>query len=135
MPNPTGKTQFVQEPPYGAVKQLEQLQKSAVLAGSAGASSALNTPTRSKRNAAKGRRITPGQSGPQHQAGAQPVQTGITGPPGVPEGQPAQPQTQELPYNVRLYAAWAEIAATPGVSEIAQIMAERAREKMDAEVR
>lgn len=136
MPNPEGTTRFVKEAPYGARKKLEELQKSAVLAGSQGSSSAINTPKRAQRKAAKGERDRAGGGG-MAQAGTQPIADGITGPAGVPEGATIPPDTTQLgdlPYAVRLYNAWTEIAQTQGASEIAQIMANRARELMDAQV-
>jgi hypothetical protein len=120
MANPGGTNQFQKEPAYGAVKQLETLRKSAVMAGAQGATSAIETPRRSKRRAVRG------QSGQEQRAGSEPTR----------QPQPEQPQAGgvELPYPVRLAAAWAEIAAHPDASPLVRKYAEQAMGAIREEV-
>lgn len=92
---------FGRESAYGAVKRLTQATKAAPLAGDA--APALNAPRRAQRQAVRGRA--------QQQAAPPPA--------------PASPT--EVPYPVALANEWAEIAQTPGVSELVLEYAGRAR--------
>lgn len=106
-------TPFVKEPAYGAKGEMDRLQKSALVAGSQGASSALNTPRRSQRQAVAGK------------SAQAPVAAG--GEPLAAQPQPAAQQPVELPYATRVLAVWEEIASYPEASPLARRMAEAAR--------
>lgn len=113
MPNPSGTNQFQSEPAYGAKKVLDQLSRSAVMAGNQGATSAIETPRRAKRKAARGQR----ENGPVP-AGMEPM---------APVPAAAQQETPELPYDVRILAVWEEIAANPDASPLAKEYLDDAR--------
>ena len=125
MPNPSGKNQvgtsaavFAREPAYGAKKAMDALERSSKLAGAQGAASAINAPRRAQRQAVRGRG-RPAETAPV-QAGTEQVQ---------PLAQPQETNggpVGALPYEVRLAAAWQEIAAHPEASELAREMAGRA---------
>jgi hypothetical protein len=106
---------FMKEPPYGAVQQLDKLQRSATMAGAAGVSSALNTPRRSQRQAVKGKQAR------------RPPPAG-TEAPLAPTPPPAAPVEPELPYAVSVQAVWEEIALHPEASPLAMRYLQKARE-------
>ena len=125
MPNPSGKNAtgtpanvFAREPPYGAKKQMDALERSSKLAGAQGSASALNAPRRAQRQAVRGRGRP--SAAPPGEAGTEPVQ-----PLAVPQETNGGP-VGALPYEVRLAAAWQEIASHPDASELAREMAGRA---------
>ncbi len=106
MPNPTGTNQFdrfAREAPQGDVKRLQQLQRSAPVSGAPIAAGAINAPRRLQRQAVKGNKPKGGQAA---QAEAQ---------------APAMPDN--TPYAVKLAEAWKEIAAIPGISDLAKAYA------------
>lgn len=112
MANAQGTNQFdrfAKQPGYGAQGHLERLQREAVMAGKQGATSAIETPRRSKRQATEGR------TGGARQAPAQ------AGPAVAPQQPPAQaPQPDIGDPKMSVAAFWAEVSTIPGVSEIAR---------------
>lgn len=100
MPNPAGTNQnhFTLQPKYGDVKKQTQLTREAPISGSPIAAQALNTPRRSQRQAASGKR-----AGGQAQA-----------PP------PASPPPPSLA------ATWQAIAQIPGITPLAAQYAQSA---------
>ena len=113
MPNTDGTNQyrrFTAEPPQGAKKQLDTLSRSAVMAGKQGATSAIETPRRSKKRAVRG------------QAGlGQPLQPAGTEPVAPPQATPA-PEGIVTP-EAQAVAWWAQVAMIPGISPVAQQIA------------
>lgn len=103
--NPQGINSFDHfgtESAYGAVKRLTDTTRAAPLAGDA--SAALNAPRRAQRRAVRGGRPQQGQP--------------VAGPP---------PQNPQVSYPAALAAEWAEIAKTPGVSDLVLQVADEAQ--------
>ena len=101
---------FQAETPQGAKKQLDTLSRSAVMAGKQGATSAIETPRRSKKRAVRGQA---GLLTPQRPAG---TDRGV-----VPQTTPA-PEGIVTP-EAQAVAWWAQVAMIPGISPIAQQIA------------
>lgn len=108
MPNPYGVNQLGSDRvPYGAAKKMKQLAAEAPMSGAPIAAPALNAPQQAR------------------QAGGQPPVT-----PGAAPGPPANPQpvpTEPVSYNAQLAETWAQIAATPGASDLVKQMAQEAQ--------
>lgn len=103
MPNPQGTNSFDRfgaETSYGAIKRLTDSTKGAPLAGQQAATSALETPRRAKRRAAR-----PDQRQP----------------PPIPSAAAAAPSLPPLA------DAWAELAALPGASDLVKQFAQEAQ--------
>lgn len=60
MPNPSGANQFANQPAYGDVKKLQNLEKAAPLAGAP--TTSIGAPKRAQRKAVKRRRSAPATS-------------------------------------------------------------------------
>lgn len=115
MPNPGGSNQFSTGSSYGEKSHIERMLKEAK--GMAqGTTSAINAPKRAQRKAVRGEKDT---AQPTRPAGMdRPVQASQVQPP------PPDPQ---LPPDVQAAAWWAEVALLPGVTPVAQELADAAQ--------
>ena len=111
MANPSGKNSpvhfegFVQNPPvYGAQQRNADLARSAPSAGQGAAASALNSPQRNQRRAAKG-----------------------TAPAPLPQAPAAIVVPPQVPYQQVAAATWAQVAANPGASDLVKQLAQEAQ--------
>lgn len=101
-PNPSGENggTFVPEPPYGAVKRLDDNKSAAPMAGAAAAAAGTNAPRRARKAAERGDTVVT----------ATPQEPGATG--------PFLPPVEETPYEVRVAEQWRDLAADPKASPL-----------------
>lgn len=121
MPNPNGVNSFDRFAPdavHGTVKRDEALRRAAPMSGAPLAGSAMNTPARAQRRAAKG--SPPGDA----MAGAPAVAPAVS-----PMAPPDEGPDLDMADAERVAAIWAEIAARPGASKLVREIAAQAAQE------